>query len=66
MDNKNKKIDDSVGSDRDLIQKERCVLCGCMTDIDLDTPIQLRRHYVIAAGQLCEKCFYDIYGTNIR
>ncbi|MBQ6702167.1 MAG: hypothetical protein IJN17_04355 [Clostridia bacterium] len=35
---------------------ERCVICGALTDISVDTPIDLRRFYVEGCGQVCVKC----------
>ena len=35
---------------------ERCVMCGCLTDIQISTPIDLRENYVIGFGQLCYNC----------
>lgn len=43
---------------------ERCCLCGALTDVDVTTPIQERRHYVSGVGQLCAECCYEVYGTN--
>lgn len=40
--------------------KEFCVICGCKTDVYVNTPIDLRETYIDGAGQLCEKCFQEM------
>ena len=40
---------------------ELCIRCGKPTPYHPDTPITLRRYYVEGSGQLCEKCFYELY-----
>ena len=42
-------------------EKEKCVICGRYTDECVSTPITLRRFYVEGAGQVCKKCFIEIY-----
>lgn len=34
--------------------KEFCVVCGCLTDVDISMPVDLRETYIDGAGQLCE------------
>lgn len=41
---------------------ERCIICGCITQVRRDWDISMRKYYVEGAGQLCKRCFYDIYG----
>ena len=41
--------------------KELCIRCGKETPYDINTPITLRRYYIVGSGQLCEKCFYELY-----
>lgn len=43
---------------------ERCVLCGAVTDVPRQQPVSERKCYVPGAGQLCEKCCIDLYGTD--
>ena len=43
---------------------ERCIACGEMTDIPVNLPISERKTYVPGAGQLCEKCCVELYGTK--
>ena len=38
------------------IQFERCVSCGELTNIPVNTLIQKREFYIEGAGQLCTKC----------
>jgi len=40
---------------------EKCVNCGAETPYLENLPIDLREHYVEGAGQLCKKCFEEIY-----
>ena len=41
--------------------KEKCVVCGALTDYSTETPIGGRAYYIEGAGQLCQKCYYEIY-----
>jgi len=43
---------------------ERCISCGEFTDVPVNTPIKDRAFYVPGAGQLCEKCCVELYGTK--
>ena len=45
-------------------KKELCVLCWKETIYTKDTPIHQRKCYVEAVGQLCEKCWQEIYGNK--
>ena len=40
---------------------ELCIRCGKPTPYDIQTPINVRRYYIEGSGQLCEKCFYELY-----
>ena len=40
---------------------DKCVICHCETDYSHDSHINDRKYYVEGAGQLCEKCYYEIY-----
>ena len=42
-------------------EAERCVICGKPTDYSVDTPIDKRECYVEGAGQLCRKCYFEVY-----
>ena len=42
-------------------QKELCIRCNKPTPYHPNTPITLRRYYVEGSGQLCEKCFRELY-----
>lgn len=35
---------------------ERCVVCGELTAVRIDTPIELRDNYEIGFGQVCHRC----------
>lgn len=38
-----------------------CVCCGCDTGVPRDMPIDAREHYILGAGQLCKRCFFELY-----
>ena len=40
---------------------EKFVLCGRMVPVLRDSHIAGRRYYVEGAGQLCARCFYEVY-----
>lgn len=44
--------------------KDKCVLCGQETAYDFKTPITQREFYVEGAGQLCRKCFQELYSEQ--
>ena len=43
---------------------EKCVVCGAETEYALDTPIGERQFFVESKGQLCQKCYQEIYEKN--
>ena len=47
--------------DQESMEKELCIRCGKPTPYNPNTPITLRRYFVEGSGQLCEKCFYELY-----
>jgi len=48
-------------------EKEKCVSCEAETPYSRNTHIDLREHYVECAGQLCKKCYDEIYKIkNVR
>lgn len=44
--------------------EEQCVVCGQATGYAFEDNIENRAFYVEGAGQLCEKCFGEIYGEK--
>ena len=42
-------------------KKECCILCGRLTEIMKDCLISERAHYLEGAGQLCRKCYQELY-----
>lgn len=40
---------------------EYCVVCRKDTSIPVDMHVDLRYHYVEGAGQLCKKCYEEVY-----
>lgn len=43
---------------------ERCVMCDAETKYMSQVPIIQRNYYVEGAGQLCEKCYRNLYVKN--
>lgn len=41
--------------------KERCILCGRLTEILKNQPISERKYYMEGAGQLCLECYREVY-----
>ncbi len=46
---------------KNIDKEENCVSCGQKTGYVFSTPIDRRQYYVYGAGQLCEKCYYELY-----
>lgn len=42
-------------------ENDKCVCCGCDTGVSCDTPIAAREHYIYGSGQLCSKCYTELY-----
>ena len=40
---------------------EKCASCGESTEYTQDTPIDKRVGYIQGAGQLCQKCYKELY-----
>lgn len=40
---------------------ETCVLCGQTVPVRRESHIAERKCYIEGAGQLCGKCFYEVY-----
>ena len=45
-------------------ETERCVLCGCLTDVPFSRPVWERATYVPGAGQLCLSCCRSVYHAD--
>lgn len=45
-------------------ERDRCVICGRETDMKKDLPIAMRKYYVEGAGQLCRKCYLELYSDG--
>ncbi len=43
---------------------ELCVLCGEVTDVRYETPVDIRKNYVQGCGQLCNACGADLRKTR--
>lgn len=44
--------------------KDHCISCGVETPYDYETHIDIRLGYVEGAGQLCSKCYENIYSDD--
>ena len=49
---------DRAGESDAGIEYEICIGCGDITDIDVETPIDMRNGYIEGAGQICSRCNY--------
>lgn len=41
--------------------KEKCVICGKDTNEELDKEIKNRKYYIDGSGQLCKKCYEEVF-----
>lgn len=48
------------------MEKDKCVLCGSETPYDKTTHIDFRQYYIECLGQLCFKCYNEIYNTKTQ
>ena len=48
----------------DIEEFEVCVSCGITTDTLKNANVGFRRNYIDGDGQLCEKCYKDIYSEK--
>ena len=47
-----------------IAEKEKCVICGKETPYILTTSVEYRVGYISGAGQLCMKCYRELYQKN--
>lgn len=47
--------------DFEVVYTDYCVICNIDTNIPKSTNVLLRCHYVDGTGQMCEKCYIQIY-----
>ena len=45
-------------------ERDKCVSCDGETEYCEDTHIYFRKHYFETVGQLCLKCYGEIYGKQ--
>ena len=45
------------------IKYDICVCCGIESQEPEDQQIDYRNYYVDGTGQLCEKCYIEVYGN---
>jgi len=51
---------------KEFENKEVCVLCNKKTDENKNTNINKRMFYVECVGQLCGKCYVEIYDVKYQ
>lgn len=51
----------SSAEDGNEMPYDKCALCGKITSVEENTPIEMRSNYVIGCGQLCRDCYYELY-----
>ena len=44
------------------MKTEKCVVCNTDTSIPVTMDVSRRAFYIEGGGQLCKKCYMDIYG----
>ena len=44
---------------------EKCVLCGTVTNVKINCPVDARKYYEIGIGQLCRKCYLQVKGNGM-
>ena len=44
-----------------MLIHDDCVSCGKETEFTADMSVDERKHYIEGAGQLCPKCYKEIY-----
>lgn len=47
------------GNERE--KSDKCLFCGSLVECTVDTAVASRQFYIQGAGQLCEKCYQEIY-----
>jgi len=48
-----------------MASRELCIRCEKPTSYHPNTPITLRRYFIEGSGQLCERCFYELYPMQV-
>lgn len=64
----NKKKESILSKEVSVLEdkREKCVICGAVTEYSRDVPIGNRWFYIEYAGQLCPKCYHELYGKKSR
>ena len=45
---------------------DRCVVCGAATEYARSVPIDKRFGYIQGSGQLCRRCYMELYSGRSR
>ena len=64
MDCRNIGVRECFVSEAEPETRERCVICGQVTDVPVNRPISKRKSYLPCAGQLCEDCCRRYCGAD--
>lgn len=51
---------------KEFENKETCVICRKKTEENRDTHVNQRMYYVECVGQLCPKCYGEIYDIKYQ
>ena len=46
------------------LEKDKCVICGTITQYNKTDNVSIRKDYVEGAGQLCGACFKIVYDRS--
>jgi len=57
---KSAKSENNTAMKSDL-RYEECIVCGKMTQVLKEQPIECRSFYIYGCGQLCYECYHEIY-----
>lgn len=55
------RTDKGKAESKHSVGKEYCVLCGGLTGATKEQPLSKREYYIEGAGQLCRKCYQELY-----
>lgn len=56
----------SIDKEVTMTQTETCIMCGTDTGVNINESVDFRLYYVEGAGQLCVKCFAEVYSNDKR
>ncbi len=51
----------TIGIEEEIKPKDKCVICDCETQFDIDEHLDFRLGYIEGCGQLCLNCYDKVY-----